>query len=334
MKKYQGEFYLFLTALIWGSAMIFQKMGMDHIGPFLFGFFRFTIGALVLIPVIWIADRHRGKGNSLSGTTDGPCVEAGRDDGEGGMLQNGRQLPVRKNLLKDRTLLTGSLLCGLTQFAGGSFQQVGLVYTTAGKAGFITSLYIVIVPVMMLFMGRRLKLISWFGIGLAVVGLYLLSITEGFTMQLGDGLEIGAAIVYAVQLLLIDHYAGRTEPLRLAMLQFLVAGILSGLVALGFETWTVAAIAACMIPILYTGVLEVAAAYTLEILGQRTTAPHIAAIIMSLEALFAALCGALFLGEQMSGREVLGCALMMAAFLVVQLADILSPRGQPVNGPE
>ncbi len=306
MKKYKGEACLFLTALIWGSAMIFQKMGMDHIGPFLFGFFRFTIGALVLIPVILLFSRSSGAG--------------GQDRTAG-------QIPI----LKDRTLLLGSLLCGLTQFGGGSFQQVGLVYTTAGKAGFITSLYIVIVPILMIFLKRRLNLITWAGIFVAVIGLYLLSITEAFTIQLGDGLEIGAAIVYAVQLLLIDYYAVRTEPLRLAMLQFLVAGILSGLVAVGFETWTVAAIAACMIPILYTGILEVAAAYTLEIIGQRTTAPHVAAIIMSLEALFAAVCGALFLGEHMSGREILGCALMMAAFVIVQLADLipLGRKGKP-----
>lgn len=324
MKKYKGEACLFLTALIWGSAMIFQKMGMDHIGPFLFGFFRFTIGALVLIPIILLFSRNSGAGGQ--DRTDGQDRIAGQE------TTAERKLTVgRTPILKDRTLLLGSLLCGLTQFGGGSFQQVGLVYTTAGKAGFITSLYIVIVPILMIFLRRRLNAITWAGIFVAVIGLYLLSITESFTIQLGDGLEIGAAIVYAVQLLLIDYYAVRTEPLRLAMLQFLVAGILSGLVAVGFETWTVAAIAACMVPILYTGILEVAAAYTLEIIGQRTTAPHVAAIIMSLEALFAAVCGALFLGEHMSGREILGCALMMAAFVIVQLADLIPPgrKGKP-----
>ena len=324
MKKYKGEACLFLTALIWGSAMIFQKMGMDHIGPFLFGFFRFTIGALVLIPIILLFSRNSGAGGQ--DRTDGQDRIVGQE------TTAERKLTVgRTPILKDRTLLLGSLLCGLTQFGGGSFQQVGLVYTTAGKAGFITSLYIVIVPILMIFLRRRLNAITWAGIFVAVIGLYLLSITESFTIQLGDGLEIGAAIVYAVQLLLIDYYAVRTEPLRLAMLQFLVAGILSGLVAVGFETWTVAAIAACMVPILYTGILEVAAAYTLEIIGQRTTAPHVAAIIMSLEALFAAVCGALFLGEHMSGREILGCALMMAAFVIVQLADLIPPgrKGKP-----
>ena len=324
MKKYKGEACLFLTALIWGSAMIFQKMGMDHIGPFLFGFFRFTIGALILIPIILLFSRNSGAGGQ--DRTDGQDRIVGQE------TTAERKLTVgRTPILKDRTLLLGSLLCGLTQFGGGSFQQVGLVYTTAGKAGFITSLYIVIVPILMIFLRRRLNAITWAGIFVAVIGLYLLSITESFTIQLGDGLEIGAAIVYAVQLLLIDYYAVRTEPLRLAMLQFLVAGILSGLVAVGFETWTVAAIAACMVPILYTGILEVAAAYTLEIIGQRTTAPHVAAIIMSLEALFAAVCGALFLGEHMSGREILGCALMMAAFVIVQLADLipLGRKGKP-----
>ena len=184
MKKYTGEACLFLTALIWGSAMIFQKMGMDHIGPFLFGFFRFTIGALVLIPIILLFSRNSGAGGQ--DRTDGHGRADGQDQTAGRKPTAGRDRTVgRTPILKDRTLLLGSLLCGLTQFGGGSFQQVGLVYTTAGKAGFITSVYIVIVPILMIFLRRRLNAITWAGIFVAVIGLYLLSITEAFTIQLG-----------------------------------------------------------------------------------------------------------------------------------------------------
>ncbi len=294
MTRYKGEILLFLAALIWGSSFIFQKMGMDYVGPFTFGFFRFTIGGLVLLPLIFVFDGIKRK--------------QGRD----------AEIPS----IKDKTMWTGGILCGLTQFGAGGAQQIGLIYTTAGKAAFITAMYIVIVPLMMLILRRKVKLITWIGIAIAVFGLYLLCITEGFTIQLGDGMEMVSALIYAVQLLLIDHYADRTEPLRFATIQFLIAGILSGAVALGFESITIAAIVACAVPILYTGFLEVAAAYTLEIFGQQTTAPPVAAVILSLEAAIGAVCGALFLHEIMTGREIIGCVLMMAAFLIVQLADM------------
>ena len=291
MSRYKGEFLLFLAALIWGSAFIFQKMGMDYVGPFTFGFFRFTIGALVLIPIVFVFDGIKKK--------------------------QGRAAEIPS--MKDKTLWTGGVLCGLTQFAAGGLQQIGLIYTTAGKAAFITAMYIAIVPILMLFLRRRVKLITWIGIAVAVFGLYLLCIKEGFSIQLGDGFEMGSALVYAIQLLLIDRYADITEPLRFATLQFLIAGVLSGIVALGFESITLAAIVACAVPILYTGFLEVAAAYTLEIFGQQTTAPAVTAVILSLEAAIGAVCGALFLHEVMTGREITGCILMMAAFLIVQL---------------
>ena len=298
LRRYKGEILLFGAAVIWGSSFIFQKMGMDYVGPFTFGFFRFTIGALVLIPVILVFDGiHRRKDKSF-------------------------QAPS----MKDKTLWTGGLLCGFTQFAAGGLQQIGLIYTTAGKAAFITAMYIVIVPVFMLFLRRRVGVVTWVGIAIAVFGLYLLCIKEGFSIQLGDGMEMGSAFVYAIQLLLIDRYADITDPLRFAFLQFLIAGILSGAVALGFESLTWAAVVACAVPILYTGLLEVAAAYTLEIFGQQTTPPPVAAIILSLEAAIGAVCGALFLHEIMTGREIIGCILMMAAFLIVQLADVMGSR--------
>ena len=304
LKERKGEAILLLASIIWGSAYIFQKMGMDYVGPFTFGFFRFNIGALALVPVILLFDRfNRCKGHAAYGSSsNGDATFFG--------------------LFKDRTLLMGSLYCGLSQFVAGSLQQIGLVYTTAGKAGFITSMHIVIVPVMMIFLRRKVGLTTWAGVALAVFGMYLLCIKEGFSIALGDGLVFGCAVVYALQILLIDYYAVRTDPIRLAALQFLIAGILSGVFMLIFEEPVLAAIVACAVPILYTGLLEVAAAYTLEIFGQQTTSPPVTAIILSLESVFAVICGALFLSEHLTGRETLGCAIMLTAFLVTQLADL------------
>ncbi|MBQ9015666.1 MAG: DMT family transporter [Firmicutes bacterium] len=310
MKNHKGEMLLLLASVIWGSAYIFQKVGMDYVGPFTFGFCRFCLGALALVPVVWLFDRRRQR-------LEGPAETAGA--AETGAGTGARTPRPGAAALTDRTLLVGSLLCGLTQFAAGSLQQIGLIYTTAGKAGFITSMHIVIVPVLMIFLRRRVGFITWIGVALAVFGMYLLCITEGFRLHLGDGLVFGCAVVYALQILLIDYYAVRTDPIRLAALQFLIAGILSGICMLLFEHVVLAAILACAVPILYTGLLEVAAAYTLEIFGQQTTAPSVTAIILSLESVFAVICGALFLGEQLSSREIIGCVLMMSAFLIAQI---------------
>ena len=318
MKNHKGELLLLLASIIWGSAYIFQKMGMDYVGPFTFGFCRFCLGALALAPVIWVFDRARGK--KAAGTAE--SVGGTADTGAGVLEPAAGELAAWAGILSDRTLLVGSILCGLTQFAAGSLQQIGLVYTTAGKAGFITSMHIVIVPILMIFLRRKVGFHIWIGVALAVFGMYLLCITEGFRLHLGDGLVFGCAFVYAVQLLLIDYYAVRTDPLRLAAWQFLLAGLMSGVCMLIFEDFVWAAIIACAVPILYTGFLEVAAAYTLEIYGQQTTSPAVAAIILSLESVFAVICGALVLGEHLTGRETIGCVLMMTAFLITQIGGL------------
>lgn len=314
LRSRKGEMLLLLASVIWGSSYIFQKMGMDYVGPFTFGFFRFTIGALALLPIIYmfdrIAERH-GAGGASS-------INDAVSENTAGFW----------SAFTEGELVAGSILCGLTQFGAGSLQQIGLIYTTAGKAGFITSMHIVIVPILMILLRRKVRLTIWIGVAMAVFGMYLLCITEGFNIALGDGLVFGCAVIYAVQLLLIDYYAVRTDPVRLAAFQFLIAGLLSGVCMLIFEDFSTAAAIACAIPILYTGFLEVAAAYTLEIYGQQTTSPPVAAIILSLESVFAVICGAMFLGEHMTGRESLGCVIMMAAFLVTQLADFIRPDGK------
>lgn len=294
MRSFKGEIYLLLAALIWGSAFIFQKMGMDYIGPFLFGCFRFTLGALALLPVIWLSGKINARKAQQEETTG----------------------------FRDKTLLAGALLCGLANFVAGSLQQVGIVYTTAGKAGFITSMDIVIVPILLIFLKKKVAPATWLGVAIACFGLYLLCITEGFTIQLGDGLVMACALAYSFQILLIDYYSERVDPIKLSCLQFLWAGILSGIVAIFAETIDMQAILDCAVPIIYVAILEVSVAFTLQVVGQKYTPPAIAAIIMSLESLFSVICGALFLGETMTTKELIGCGLMLLAFIIAQIPEM------------
>lgn len=296
MSKYKGQICLLLAAIIWGSAFIFQKMGMDHIGPFTFGIFRFGLGALALLPVIWIY----------------------------GSINNNKPVEKQKYITPwgDRELLMGGFLCGLASFIAGSLQQVGIVYTTAGKAGFITSMDIVIVPILLLFLKKKVHPWTWTGIVIAVFGLYLMCLTDGFNIQLGDGLVMLCAVGYSFQILLIDHYAERVDVLKLSFLQFFLSGVLSIIPAVLFETIEMEAVIACTVPILYTAILEVSIAFTLQIVGQKYTPPATATIIICLESVFAALSGALFLGEVMSARELIGAGLMFLAFIIAQIPEM------------
>lgn len=296
MHKYKGQVALLLAAIIWGSAFIFQKMGMDHIGPFTFGIFRFTLGSLAILPVIWIFGKVSAR----------------------------KPLETRTEITpwKDKTLIIGSLLCGAANFIAGSLQQIGIVYTTAGKAGFITSLDIVIVPIFMLFLRQKIARTTWLGIAIAMVGVWLLCMTEDFTVAKGDAYVMGCAVAYSFQILLIDHYAERVDVLKLSFMQFFIAGMLSIPAALLTETIIWEDIIACAGPILYVAFLEVSIAFTLQVVGQKYTSPAIAAIIMSLESVFAAVCGALFLQETMTGRELAGCIIMFTAFIISQIPDM------------
>jgi len=296
MSKYKGQIALILAAVVWGSAFIFQKMGMDHIGPFTFGAFRFILGSLPLLLVIYIAGR----------------------------LNDLKPLEERREITpwKDKTLLMGGLLCGLGSFAGASLQQIGLVYTTAGKAGFLTSLDIIIVPFFMLFLRQKVSKITWLGVAIALFGAWMLSVTEGFTIEIGDAFVMGCALAYSFQIMFIDYYAERVDVLKLSFLQFMLTGILSLVFALFLENIDMQAVLACAGPIAYVAFMEVTLAFTLQVVGQKYTSAASAAIIMSLESPFAVLCGALFLGEIMSGRELTGCVIMFAAFIITQIPDM------------
>jgi drug/metabolite transporter (DMT)-like permease len=284
-KTLKAELLLLLAAVIWGFAFVAQRVGMEHVGPFTYNGVRFVLGALSLLPLLWIGRRSVAP------------------VGPGGW----------------RPILGGGLLAGLLLFAGASLQQVGIVYTTAGKAGFITGLYVVIVPVIGLFWGHRTPWSTWAGTALAVAGLYLLTLTDDLTLADGDGLVLLGAFFWAGHVLMIGWLSGRRiEPILLACLQFIVCAVLSLAVAVVSEPITLAGLWGGALPILYGGLLSVGVAYTLQVVAQRDAPPAHAAIILSLETVFAALGGWLLLNEILSGRGLIGCALMFAGMLLSQ----------------
>ncbi len=298
MRKLKGEALLLITAFIWGTSFISQKVGMNYIQPFTFGASRFLLGALGLVMVIMMFDAISNKNATKSG------------------------IP-KQNKLRTKDLLVGGTLCGVALFFGASFQQWGIVETTVGKAGFITALYILLVPIFGLFMHKRVGLFTWIGVGIAVIGLYLLCVKEGFSVERGDIIVLIGTIFWALQIIIVDLFTETTDGMKLSCVQFIVAGLLSAVAAFVFETPKLSAIIDCSGPILYTAIMVVGVAYTLQIIGQKSTPPTVAAIILSLESVFAVLSGAFFLGETMNGRELSGCVLVFVAVLLTQF----KPKG-------
>jgi drug/metabolite transporter (DMT)-like permease len=262
---------------------------MEHIGPFLFNGIRFALGSLSLLPLIYL-----GMGNGRQGSSP--------------------NLPVSKTVK-----MGGSILAGLVLFGGASLQQIGIVYTTAGKAGFITGLYVILVPIIGLRLGKRTSSGTWTGAILAVTGLYLLSVTEQFTMEKGDFLVLLSAFMWAAHVLWISWLSPRMNPLVLASSQFAICSLLSLLTAVSIEPVVLSSILAAGIPILYGGLCSVGIAYTLQVVAQRDAHPAHASILLSMEGAFAVLGGWLMLGETLSLRGLVGCALMLSGMLLSQL---------------
>lgn len=304
MKAYslKSDILLLITAAIWGTAFVAQRVGMNAIGPFAFNGARFAMGSLALVPLLLISRGQRGA------------------------VQDLLPSPV-PNLM-----LWGGLLCGTILFVGASLQQVGLVYTTAGKAGFITGLYVIIVPLLGLFWKQRPGAGTWLGALLATGGLYLLSVTSSFTIAYGDLLQLLSAFCWAAHVLVIAWLSLRVNPIRLAFVQFVTCSLLSFLTAIGVEALAWKMFQQAAIPILYTGVISVGIAYTLQVVAQREAHPAHAAILMSLEAVFAALFGWLLLDETFSSRGLVGCALMLGGMLLSQLWDQLGRAGAKGGG--
>ena len=298
MKQFKGNILLFITAMIWGSAFVAQRAGMEYIGPFTFNGIRSIVGCIVLIPVILMLDSQREKENNAKGIV---------------------KLTKEETKAQKKILLTGGLLCGVILFVASSLQQFGMVYTTAGKAGFITALYIVLVPILGHFLGKRIRPILWFCVALATAGLYLLCIKEDFSIGKGDLLVILCALGFSMHILVIDHFSPKTDGVRLSCIQFLVCGIISIPCMFLFESVNWTNIVACWLPILYAGVLSCGVAYTLQIVAQKSTDPTVASLIMCLESVFALLAGIVILHEQISGRETAGCVIMFIAIIMAQL---------------
>ena len=286
---------LFLAAFIWGVAFVAQSVGIDYVGPFTFNGCRFLIGGLVLTPFALIRDRQHEKSASF------------------------QKLSREEQKIYKRTTLIGGLCCGVAICIASSFQQAGMQYTSVGKAGFITALYIVLVPVFGIFLKRKVTPIIWMGVFLAAIGFYFLCITESFSINYGDLLVFICAICFTFHILIIDYFAPKADGVALSCIQFWFSGIVCMGIAILNESPNVTAIIQAAVPILYAGVLSCGVAYTLQIIGQKHMKPAVASLILSLESVISVLAGWVILKEVLTGRQFLGCALVFAAVIMAQL---------------
>ena len=274
--------------MIWGFAFVAQRAGMEFVGPFTFNAIRFALGGFSLLPFLILNKKRKLNFQNFS-------------------------------VFKNKYFIYGGIIAGIILFLGSTFQQTGIVYTTAGKAGFITGLYIIFVPLFGLFLKNKTPAGTWIGAVIAVMGLYFLSVTESFSMGLGDLLVLVSGFFWAAHVLLIGKISPKTDPIQLAFLQFIICSFLSLIAALISETSTINNIYNASIPILYTGICSVGIAYTLQVVAQREAHPAHAAIIMSLEAVFALIGGVLILDETIPLRGLIGCGLMLTGVIVSQL---------------
>jgi len=289
--QFRNSCLLFLAAFIWGVAFVSQSKGMDYMGPLTFNGARSILGAVVLIPLV--VCRGRAQGN-------------------------------RKII--NKTSVIGGLCCGIALTTASLLQQFGIIYTTVGKAGFITTLYIIFVPILGVFLKRKVRPVVWGCALLAAVGMYLLCVSGGFTVGVGDSLVFICAIVFAVHILVIDYFVTKADGVVLSMIQFFVCGIVSMTGAFLFESPTWSQITAGIIPVLYAGIMSCGVAYTLQIIGQKGVNPTVAALILSMESVFSALAGYLaykigFLksDQTLTLRQMIGCVIVFAAVIIVQI---------------
>lgn len=282
---------LLLAAVIWGVAFVAQSVGMDYVGPFTFNAVRSLIGSAFLVPCIWFL----GKVNP-------PTKEE-----------------KEKYQRNQKQLWIGGLCCGVALTVASMLQQIGIMYTSVGKAGFITAFYIIIVPIMGLALGKRCGLFMWIGVLLALAGLYFLCITEKLTIGKGDILVFACAICFSVHILVIDHFSPMVDGVKLSCIQFLVCGVLCSIVMFAKEQPQILQILAAAKPILYAGIMSCGVAYTLQIVGQKGMNPTIASLLLSMESVVSVLAGLLILHQRLSVRETCGCILMFAAIVFAQL---------------
>ena len=287
----KGNVILMITALIWGTAFVAQSVGMDYVGPFTFITARYIIGGVFLLPCIYLLDKMNKKTVTESSYND------------------------------KKTLLVAGTLCGIALFTASCFQQIGIQYTTVGKSGFITSLYIVIVPLLGILFKKKVSAKVWISVVISLIGLYLLCMNEDFSISRGDFLILICAFCFSIHILIIDKYSSLVDGVRMSCIQFFIAGLLGVIPMLFFEHPKITDILNACTPILYAGIMSSGVAYTLQIIGQRYTSPVLATLIMSLESVFAALSGWIILGEILSLKEFAGCCLVFAAIILAQLSE-------------
>lgn len=285
---------LLLTATIWGVAFVAQSVGMEYIGPFTFNAVRNAIGGLVLIPCIGFLQKMRMGEEKWGPTTN----------------------------KEKKILVAGGVSCGVLLFIASNLQQVGIQYTTVGKAGFITAMYIVIVPLLGIFLKRKAGIKVWCAVAIAVVGLYMLCMIDGgFSLQKGDLFVLICAVAFSVHILVVDYFAPKVDGVKMSCIQFFVCALLSGICMILFEEPDMTQILQAWVPVLYAGVLSCGVAYTLQIVGQKGMNPTVASLILSLESVVSVIAGWLILQQTLSRRELLGCSLMFVAIVLAQLPE-------------
>lgn len=285
----KNNILLVLTALIWGCAFVAQSVGMDYVGPFTFNMARFLIGAIVLLPVIWFMDRQR---------------KTGAEKGAG-----------------QKTLIIGGICCGIALAVASTLQQWGILFTTVGKAGFITAMYIVIVPLLGIFIGKKVRPLIIGCVAIAVVGFYFLCMTESLRLGLGDFLVLLCAIAFSIHILVIDHFSPKVDGVKMSAIQFLTAAIISAVPTLLWEQPVLTEILQAWQPVLYAGVMSCGVAYTLQIIAQKNADPTVASLLLSLESVFSVLAGWVLLGQGLSLKEMFGCVLIFCAIILAQLPE-------------
>ncbi len=295
-KTIQCSLLLLLASMIWGFAFISQSVGAEYVGPNTFLAIRSWIAVAFLLPVIAAADRIRER--------------------------NGQPTGAPANGARRRSLLIGGLLCGTALFCASCAQQVGIAYTTTAKAGFITALYVMLVPVLSIFLGRMPGRRIWVSVLLGLAGLYLLCLAGGLDqINKGDLLELACAFLFSIQIMLVHYFSPRVDGIRLSCYEALTQGVIATVCVALFEHPTREALLSAAPALLYAGLMSSGVAYTLQIIGQKGLDPTVASLIMCLESVFSAIGGWLLLGQRLTGREIAGCGLMFAAIVLSQLPD-------------
>lgn len=296
-KTIKSNIMLLAAAAIWGFAFVAQSVGMQYLGPFTFNFLRFMLGSFSLIPLI---------------------------------IMNNRKRSLKIDSNNKKNMLIGGLLLGTVLFLASSFQQIGIIGTSVGKAAFITGLYVIIVPFLSVFLNQKLSLNAWLGAIFSIAGLYFISITDRFYMSTYDLLELGSALFYALHILLIDYFSNKIDAIKLAFYQYVTCSILSFFVSVFTEKIIIYEIFQAIIPILYAGICSVGIAYTLQIVGQKNAKPFYAAIILSMESVFATIGGFLILHENLTIKNILGCLLILFGMILSQLKNDVQKEGAEI----